>query len=428
MPTSHQQLDFRLDFRARIAYLAGKIAIWLSRTLGKGDGGIIGGIVAQKIDPKILEKLCDGKKVILITGTNGKSTTTKMVRKAVSLLGPVASNIRGDNMFTGAISALLERPQTPYVVLEVDELHLLSVAKATNPSGFVLLNLSRDQLDRMGEITRVENHIRQTVGLFPQAFVVANCDDPLISSAAWNAPGVIWVGAGCSWTVDSISFPLTGTKVLRQGSNWKVFGSDDYYRPRPKYYLDSQNLYTPDEKHTLALRVPGKANRGNAAQAVATAIELGVSSEAAINAVGQVEQVAGRYAKLDINGRQCRLILAKNPAGWQESLSMLSSTAKTFIIAVNGQVADGKDLSWLWDVNFEFFSSVKNIKILACGDRGADLAVRLRYAGIESKLLNGPWEAINMAARGEVDILANYTAFRDLKALLAQKGFWKEAH
>lgn len=420
--------QFPIGIRAKLACLCGKLAITLSRRLGKGDGGIIGGMVAQKIDPQILQKLCRNKKVILVTGTNGKSTTTKMLRKALASLGEVASNIRGDNMYTGAISALLDRPQTPYVVLEVDELHLFSVANATNPCGFVLLNLSRDQLDRMGEITRVENHIRHTVNLFPQAFVVANCDDPLISSAAWDAPGVIWVGAGCSWTVDSISFPLTGTKVLRSGTNWRVFGNDEYRRPEPKYHLDFENFYTSTNSYLLSLKVPGKANRGNAAQAVAAAHKLGVPLEVAIKAVSEVQQVAGRYAKLDINGRKCRLILAKNPAGWQESLSMLSSTANTFIIAVNGQVADGKDLSWLWDVNFEFFANVKNAKILACGDRGADLAVRLRYAGIESKLMNCPWDAINTATAGEVDILANYTAFRDLKALLAQKGFWKEAH
>lgn len=424
----HSPASFSIGFRARLAYFCGKLAISLSRKLGKGDGGVIGGLVSQKIDPQILEKLCRNKKVILVTGTNGKSTTTKMVRKAVSLLGPVASNIRGDNMYTGAISALLDCPRSPYIVLEVDELHLSSVANAVKPCGFVLLNLSRDQLDRMGEITRVENHIRQTVAQFPQAFVVANCDDPLITSAAFNSAKVIWVGAGCAWTADSISFPLTGTKVIRSGIDWQVLDHDEYRRPEPEYYVDAENIYTPDGIFPLALKVPGQANRGNAAQAVATAVQLGVEGQAAVNAVGQVEQVAGRYAKLDINGRQCRLILAKNPAGWQESLSMLSTTAKTFIIAVNGQVPDGKDLSWLWDVNFEFFSQVKNAKILACGDRGADLAVRLRYAGIESELMPHTWEAINTALPGEVDILANYTAFRDLKALLAEKGFWQEAH
>lgn len=422
----------KLGLRGNLALALGNLARKLSVTFGRGSGGVIGGRVALKVDPRIFEKMCAGKTVILITGTNGKSTTTKMTRKAVGALGEVASNTLGDNMLTGALTALMNMPQAPYAVIEVDEMHLPAIASQAKPVGFILLNLSRDQLDRVGEIAKVERRLRQAVSDNPNAFVVANCDDPLVASAAWGAKEVIWVSAGCNWKADSTSFPRTGTAVLRDrdSEHWYVADHPEYSRPAPSWWVESGYVHAdsipdvPATGYRLDLAVPGRANQGNAAQALAAAVRLGVKPEEALAGIRQVEQVAGRYAKLSVGNRQIRILLAKNPAGWQESLTMINKEADTVIVAVNGQIPDGKDLSWLWDVSFENLHGIK--KIVACGERGADLAVRLRYADLQCELMDSPWHAVNQADPGTVDVLANYTAFRDFKTALSNAGLWRE--
>lgn len=414
MPQAQDSKYPRLGVRGKVAYHIGKLAIRGSRILGKGSGGNIGGLVADKIDPALLAKLCKNKQVILVTGTNGKSTTSKMLRKAIETLGPVTANIRGDNIHRGILSTFITDTKKDLAVLEVDELHLGKIAKATNPCGFVLLNLSRDQLDRVGEITRVEAHIRNTVLQYPNAFVVANCDDPLVSAAAWQSKNVIWVAAGCNWRVDSVAFPLSGTPVIWDGDNWIVRDRPEFTRPKPQYWISDGQLCTSVKSYPIRLQVPGAINLGNAAQAVAASVAMGVDISDAIAKVSSVSSVAGRYARVNINNRLTRILLAKNPAGWQEALSMMSLDSAAIIISVNGQIADGKDLSWLWDVNFESLKKFKDKPIIACGDRGADLAVRLGYAGIECKLLPTAWEAIQYCPPGELDALLNYTAFHQL--------------
>ena len=420
--------SFSLGVHGDIAAVAGKFAGWVSKKSGLGSGGMIGGRVARSLDKNILRKAAKDKTAVLVTGTNGKSTTTRMVSAALSSLGDVATNERGDNMTDGVLTALLRKPQAEFAVLEVDELYLRSVSEQVTPDVFVLLNLSRDQLDRMGETASVEKHIRETLSKYPQAQVVANCDDPLIVSAAWDCRNVTWVAAGLSWFDDSTTFPRGGQSVVRENGSWYVPGTD-YRRPDPQWYLDGDALCKAEKgsekgvgvptvlRRDLRLQVPGRANRGNAAQAVSAALLLGADFDTAVSAVGGVESVAGRYSVVSVNGREVRLLLAKNPAGWQEALTMIDSDAKSVVIAVNGQIADGTDLSWLWDVDFEGLRT-KSAKIVACGERGADLAVRLDYAGIDSDLEGTPQVAVANCERGRVDLIANYTAFRDFKRQL----------
>ncbi|MDO5719999.1 MAG: MurT ligase domain-containing protein [Actinomycetaceae bacterium] len=412
----------RFGFRARSAIIAGSLAGRASRLLGKGSGGMIGGLVATRLDPHILSKVARGKDTVLITGTNGKSTTTAMVRAALGATGePVASNLRGDNMTSGNLVALLDDLSAPYAALEVDELHLGAVADAVKPAAFILLNLSRDQLDRVGEITRVEKHIRDTINRHPNAWVVANCDDPLIVSAAWDAPRVIWVSVGCDWTSDATAFPRTGESIIHTETGWEIPGSI-YARPQPQWSVDGDDLVHGAERWPLKLTIPGTVNRGNAAQAIVAAVALGRNVDDAVQAACSVKQVAGRYSTVNVEGRILHLLLAKNPAGWKESLAMLDQTAPTIILVVNGQVADGKDLSWLWDVEFETLTKATST-IYVTGERGADLAVRVLYAGVEAELVEDVKAAIMKAAVGPVEVLANYTAFRDLKAALKREGY-----
>lgn len=425
-----------LGIRGGFARAMGRTASWASRASGRGSGGMIGGRVAMALDPSLLAKVSVGKKVVIVTGTNGKSTTTAMLREALMSVGSVASNVHGDNMTDGVLAAMLENPNAEYAVLEVDELYVPRIAKMVKPAGFVLLNLSRDQLDRVGEMSTVEARIRQAVEENPDAFVVANCDDPLITSAAWDSPNTIWVGAGATWTSDSVTFPRTGTPVVHTKSHWHVPEDPKYSRPIPQWSLDGKKLLHgepgPDqEEYLLALALPGRANRGNAAQAIAAAHALGVKIDDAIGQVGHVSQVSGRYSRENLDDRLTRILLAKNPAGWQESLSMLATqhleerfedgeevaAPTSIILSVNGQVGDGEDLSWLWDVDFSILHEHDG-PIIVCGERGADMAVRLLYEGIDCEVVETTTDAVNRAPIGSVDLLANYTAFRDFKAAI----------
>ncbi|KXP00116.1 Mur ligase family protein [Tsukamurella pseudospumae] len=405
-----------LPLRARAALLAARSAAWASQRAGRGKGSMIGGLVALKIEPNLMARLADGKRTVVVTGTNGKSTTTRMTAAALATTGrPVATQADGANMDAGIVAALTAHQGASLAALEVDELHVPHVLDATGAEALVLLNLSRDQLDRVGEINAIERRLRAGVDAHPELTVVANCDDVLVTSVAYDAKNVVWVAAGAGWTSDSTSCPRSGEPIVRDGDHWYSTGTD-FSRPEPDWWVDESDIHGPDGfVAPLVLALPGRANRGNAAQAVAAAVAMGADPLEAVRAVGTVGEVAGRYSTVTVGEHTVRMLLAKNPAGWQEAMSMIDGTAEGLVIAVNGQVPDGEDLSWLWDVQFERF---ENGKVVASGERGADLAVRLTYAGAEHTLLPDPLAAIASCPPGRVEVLANYTAFRDLNTAL----------
>ena len=402
--------------RTQVATSVARLATVASRATGRGAGGMIGGLLADKIDPHVMHNLADGRPAVLVTGTNGKSTTTRMLANALRSEYSVATNEGGDNMDAGIISALLAGRSAEVLALEVDELHVPQVANKINPQALVLLNLSRDQLDRVGEINKIERTLRGAIEAHPEMMVIANCDDVLISSVAYDAPNVVWVAAGGGWLGESTTCPRTGGAIVRDGEHWyaakKLADGSTFERPTPDWTITGEGITRSssldDAAHPLNLALPGRANRGNATQAIAAAVEaFGVGFEQAVSATEQVDDVAGRYSTITRGEHEIRLLLAKNPAGWQEALSM--------VIAVNGQVADGEDLSWLWDVTFEDFAE-QSVK--AAGERGTDLAVRLVYADIRHELIADPLKAIDACPAGRIEVLANYTAFRDLKKAL----------
>lgn len=411
--------------RSAAAVSAADLATWASRKTGRGSGGMIGGLIAGAIDPHLMNSLAKSRPVALVTGTNGKSTTTRMLAGALQSAGTVATNDGGDNMDAGVISALLAGRDAEIVVLEVDELHVPNIAEKLDASVLVLLNLSRDQLDRVGEINKIERTLRACVDARPGMTVIANCDDVGVTSVAWDSPNVVWVSAGFGWAGDSTSCPRTGGAIVHQERadgimDWfavkKLPDGSEFRRPEPQWRITDEGIVDASGSlHPLNLRLPGNANRGNATQAVAAAKTLGVDISAAISAAEQVDNVAGRYSVVPFEGRDVRLMLAKNPAGWQEALSMVDRDADSLVISVNGQVADGQDLSWLWDVRFENF---EDLKVVSAGERGTDLAVRLGYAGVEHTLVKDTVEAIRSCPPGRVEVLANYTAFRDLRRVL----------
>ncbi len=387
---------------------------------------MIGGLVAMTLDRSILRQLGAGRRTVVVTGTNGKSTTTRMTAAALSTLGrdgSVATNAEGANMDAGLVAALAVNRDAELAVLEVDEMHVPHVADALEPRVIVLLNLSRDQLDRVGEINVIERTLRAGLARHPAAIVVANCDDVLMTSAAYDSSSVVWVAAGGAWANDSVSCPRSGEVIVRDKGHWYSTGAD-FKRPSPHWWFDDDTLYGPDGLVLpMRLALPGSVNRGNAAQAVAAAVALGADPAAAVAAVSAVDEVAGRYRTVRIGGHEARILLAKNPAGWQEALSMVDKHAAGVVISVNGQVPDGEDLSWLWDVRFEHFAETALKKpLVAAGERGTDLAVRLGYAGVEHTLVHDTVAAIASCPPGRVEVVANYTAFLQLQRALGRHG------
>ncbi|HEV7854390.1 MAG TPA: MurT ligase domain-containing protein [Mycobacterium sp.] len=419
--------------RGRIALAAGAAARWSSRVTGRGAGAMIGGLVAMTLDKSILRQLAESRRTAIVTGTNGKSTTTRMTAAALGTLGPseprgrrhqtVATNAEGANMDAGLVAALAGARAAQLAALEVDEMHVPHVADAVDPKVIVLLNLSRDQLDRVGEINHIERTLRAGLARHPDTVVVANCDDVLMTSAAYDSPNVVWVAAGGSWANDSVSCPRSGEIIVRDGTHWYSTGTD-FKRPTPQWSYDDTTIYGPDGFSVpMRLALPGTVNRGNATQAVAAAVAMGADPAAAVTAASGVDEVAGRYRTVQLGAHTVRMLLAKNPAGWQEALSMVDTDAGSVVISVNGQVPDGEDLSWLWDVNFEHF--VKHSQthpVIAAGERGTDLAVRLGYAGVEHTLVHDAVEAITSCPPGHVEVVANYTAFLALNRTFGRGG------
>ncbi|UIZ92247.1 DUF1727 domain-containing protein [Corynebacterium sp. CNCTC7651] len=413
-----------MKFRSHVALTAARLATAASRATGRGAGGMIGGLVAGAIDPNIMEQLGGGRPTALVTGTNGKSTTTRMLAGALRSTHTVATNDGGDNMDAGIISALMAGEGASHVVLEVDELHVPHVAQRLAPEAIVLLNLSRDQLDRVGEINAIERALRAAVMEHPEATVVANCDDVLITSIAWDHPNVVWVAAGTGWLGDSVTNPRSGGHVVRTEDDWYAVQSLDdgssFRRPTPHYSVDEEGLHVPGgDVVKLELQLPGRANRGNAAQAIACAVEVfGVPLEQAVAAAEAVDNVAGRYTTVGLGDHDVHLLLAKNPAGWQEALTMLDAEAAGVVIAVNAQQGDGEDVSWLWDIDFE---NLRAGTVVAAGERGTDLAVRLFYSGLDHTLVHDPLAAIRACPPGRVEVLANYTALLNLRKALSKQ-------
>ncbi len=388
---------------------------------------MIGGLVALSLDRSILRQLGVGRRTVIVTGTNGKSTTTRMTAAALGTMGAVATNAEGANMDAGLVAALAANRQASLAALEVDEMHVPHVSDAVEPRVIVLLNLSRDQLDRVGEINMIERALRAGLAGHPTTVVVANCDDVLMTSSAYDSPNVVWVAAGGAWSNDSVSCPRSGEIIVRdppgKEGHWYSTGAD-FKRPSPQWWFDDDTLYGPNGLALpMQLALPGSVNRGNAAQAVAAAVALGADPAKAVAAVSAVDEVAGRYRTVRIGQHEARILLAKNPAGWQEALSMVDQHAAGVVISVNGQIPDGEDLSWLWDVRFEHFAQAFNATpVVAAGERGTDLAVRLGYAGVPHTLVHDTMAAIAACPPGRVEVVANYTAFLQLQRRLARHG------
>jgi UDP-N-acetylmuramyl tripeptide synthase len=426
-----------LPFRTRVAALAGRAIADASRWVGAGEGSVIGGRVTLAIDQRALELLAAGHQSVVISGTNGKTTTTRLLAAALSSRGPVSTNSAGANLLPGLVSSLFRGRAGAAVALEVDEGHLADAVAAVRPTAVVLLNLSRDQLDRFGEVRRHASDWRLALAASPGTVVIANADDPLVTWAAGACEpssngsrcGVTWVGTGQRWRADASACPNCGSRIRwtesrheRGGTHWAC-SSCTLARPRPDAWLEGSDLVLADGRRLdIRLQLPGRVNVTNAAMAVAGAMSLGVDPGRAARAMSRVRAVAGRYQVLNVGGARVRLLLAKNPAGWAEALDLIRPPPVPVIIGINAGVADGRDPSWLWDVPFE---RLKGRLVVATGERGRDLAVRLRYAEVRHSFEPDYRKAVALASPPgvagkppEIDFVANYTSFQDARRAL----------
>jgi lipid II isoglutaminyl synthase (glutamine-hydrolysing) len=373
-----------------------------------------------RIQPDLLNDLAVDDRVTLVSATNGKTTTTRLLVAALEAAGrPVVSNHTGANLVAG-VAATLASPHPPSdAVLEVDERILALVIDPLDAHLLVLGNLSRDQLDRFGEVRNLADRWRAVVATHPDSTIVANASDPHVAFAAASAR-TIWVDLGGGWRGDAATCPACGRLLQWTGddASGDVGGAGSYScscgfaEPVTENRLVGDTLRLGDRAVPIDLALPGRWNVLNAALAITAAVELGVDPDVAAAAASSVTTVSGRYATYRLaDGRPARVLLAKNPAGWSEVLAWLDQRDNGVVLAVNAHVADGRDTSWLWDAPFE---RLRGRTVAAAGERALDLAVRLDYDGVDCIVEPDPIAAAARVGGTEVDIIASYTQFTAL--------------
>lgn len=409
----------RADTRSRLAVAAGNATAWASRVTGRGAGTHVSGRVMLAIAPDLLAKLGADKRVALVSATNGKTTTTRFLRAALEAAGTVvASNHTGANMAAGLAAALGAAPDGARVaILEVDERWLRRVVDPLDAELLVLGNLSRDQLDRFGEVRSVAEQWRRVCESRPGLHVVANASDPHVAWAAQPAR-TTWVDLGPGWRADAATCPACG-ELLQWDTRDRFSCTCGFATPDADARVDGDALVIGDDKVPLHLSVPGHWNVLNAALAVVAAGHFGIAPATAADAASRVTTVAGRYAVHRLaDGRDARVLLAKNPAGWSEVLAYLEGRDTGVVIAVNAHLADGRDPSWLWDVPFEL---LRGMPVAASGERALDVAVRLDYGGVECIVERDPMRAAVRVAGRDVHVVASYTQFMALNRKLGTR-------
>jgi len=406
----------QLPLRAQLATALGGVAATASRLSGRGDGSVIGGKIALRVEPELLALLARNRRLALITGTNGKTTTTRLISAALGELGPVATNAFGANMPTGHVTALRNAPDAVIGALEVDEKYVPMVLRATGASVVVLMNLSRDQMDRASEIWLLAQRWREALR-DADTHVIANADDPVVAWGASAAKQVTWVSAGQHWREDSWCCPECGAHLRRDDVDWSC-PECTFRRPETGWRLDDTveggvAVDPSGVRHELGLRLPGWANQSNGVIALATAAAFGVDPAHAVPRLREVTSVAGRYTTVERDGRQLRLLLSKNPAGWMECFGVLRDAPVPVVLAVNAQGPDGRDTSWLWDVDYRI---LRGRTVFVTGERRLDLAVRLEADEVDFQLVDDIAPAVAAVPAGPVDVIANYTAFQQIRA------------
>jgi UDP-N-acetylmuramyl tripeptide synthase len=413
--------------RDRLAAITAHLTRAAIRATRAGTGSTLPGRLAERIAPGVLGRASRGlKPIVLVSATNGKTTTTALLRAALEAGGRrVLSNSTGSNLHRGLTTAVLcSRGSADCAVFEVDEATLPKIIDELDPDMLVLLNLSRDQLDRYYEVHSLAGRWRAAAGrLSAGAKVVAVDHDPLVSHAAGNAPQTITVGiAGAPLGRDAAGCPACGELLVRSGSGRPCCPACGW-RPPPRqveaeWHGSEVHLRGLGADVRATLPVPSPGYTANATAAWAAAVSLGIPPGEAIRAIAGVRVIESRYGEAAWRGRTIRLLLAKNPAGWDDVLAAVAASRRPAAVSINAGIPDGRDTSWIWDVDMGALRG--RPVVVATGERAADAALRLTVAGIDPVLEPQLEDALLRAAEpGEaMDLLADYTSFQAARDLL----------
>lgn len=406
----------RLGVAVRLGALVGHA----SRLAGRGSGASIRGQVILRIAPGALVSLMAGKRVAMVSGTNGKTTTTHFLAAAIRQHlkngeSRVVHNADGANLINGVVSALSSKPGAEFAILEADERVVPKLIQVGSPEILVLLNFFSDQLDRNHDMNVLARSWREALEAAGASgpVVVANASEPLIVWAAQGAREVIWVNPANTKALERTLCPACGATLIREEpegnggavGDWRCTQCD-LAQPAATYSVfDSQVVDAQGHAWDPQLNVPGEFNVSNAACALAAANTMGVPSATAFEGFRTVSAPSGRYATVEVEGTTARLLLAKNPVGWVEAL-VLAQTP-TVIVAIDSLTADGRDVSWLWDVDFE---TLRGRTIIITGPRAQDFAVRLSHCDIEYTCVPDLAEAL-AGHQEPVDVISTYSPF-----------------
>jgi UDP-N-acetylmuramyl tripeptide synthase len=437
-----------------------RTAAGLSRLVGAGGGTTVPGKLLWKLDPGAVDRLAARlpRGSALISATNGKTTTAAMVARILEPSVRLAHNSSGANLVSGVASTLLASRDAELGLFEVDEAALPEVARRLHPRAVLLGNLFRDQLDRYGELELVAQRWRETVRELPaSAALVVNGDDPQVGDLARERP---------SSTVFGLDDPRHGSPELQHAadSKWCVRCGTPYkyaaayighlgdYRcpacghARPPLDVRAReielhglerasfDLVTPEGTRRIELGVPGLYNVYNAVAAASLARALEAPLDAIQAGLQGFAAAFGRFERIAIGERSLLVLLIKNPAGANEVVRTLvaGGRPRLLLVALNDEIADGRDVSWIWDVDFEpLLEGLRGL--IASGERAAELALRFKYAGLPTdaiEIVPSLDEALDRGleltpAGEELVALPTYTAMLALRDLVARRGFVK---
>jgi UDP-N-acetylmuramyl tripeptide synthase len=455
------RLPLPLAFEVAAAQAVGR----LSRLAGAGGGTTVPGKLLWKLDPGAIDRLAARLPLgsAIVSATNGKTTTAAM---AASILGGrvrLAHNRAGANLMSGVASTLIHARGAELGLFEVDEAALPEVAERVRPGAVCLGNLFRDQLDRYGELEHVAERWRTSVHELPATTALAvNGDDPQVGDLAHERPGAIVFGLDDARIArPSLQHAADSKYCIRCGTPYEYVSAyvghlGDYHCPacghaRPPLEIVARDLeldglesvaftlVTPAGTARIALAVPGLYNVYNALAAASLAHALGASLDDIAAGLGAFRAAFGRFERIAVGERRVLMLLIKNPAGANEAVRTIVDGAapKVAVIGLNDAIADGRDVSWIWDVDFEPLLAGLD-RLVATGDRAAELALRFKYGGLDPRAIDVVPALDNALDRGlelvppggELVVLPTYTAMLALRKIVADRGFarpyWEE--
>lgn len=435
-----------MSLRFSLAKAASAVSTWGLRHVAHRPAANLPGKIALKIDPSLLDELrskCTQGTVITV-GTNGKTSTNNLLADAFEAAGrTIICNRTGANLAAGISSALLQQPAAQWGVFECDELWLAHVLPHLRSNYVLLLNLFRDQLDRCGEIDRIQTSIAGALTASPDTVLVYNADDPLCARVADEVPNRT-VAFGLSESMGLAQNTVTDAQMCQKCDgmvryHYRQYGQlGDYFCDqcdfaRPTLDFAGRDIAIGPSGVTMEACGPTGCESVHTPQPTPYAAYNLVASYALCREVGiptadfQRAQDAfnprnGRLQRYRLGGRDVLLNLAKNPTGFNQNLKIVEADRGPKMVAffINDQVADGRDISWIWDIDFEELADQPDTVVFAGGSRAHDLAVRLKYAGIEAAVIESIEDAFArlgaltaagvLPADAAVYAIANYTA------------------